>query len=162
MNRRERQPQAVENRRTKRLEPTIGHIDLEIDPAEREQARSAARWKKFRRELVNWSLVISLFALLLGGCIGAAVYFGALQYPEDFTFVRLPGAMILGGFVVMYLAQISGAVLAFQAGLVAGWLSLLIPGYVFVCLRREGSYWTVVGGWLLGASLIAAGVWLLA
>lgn len=162
MSRRENQLKTAENRRTKRLEPTIGHINLKIDPVEREQARSAARWRRFRRELVNWLLVISLFVLLLAGCVGAAVFFGALQYPDDFTFVRLPGALILVGFIVLAFAQITGAVLAFQVSLVAGWLSLLIPGYVFLCLKREGGYWPVVGGWLLGVILVATGTWLLA
>ena len=158
MRERDTRQQADQNRRSKRLEPTIGHIDLEVDPDERAQARSEARWRRFRRELVNWLLVISLAVLLLAGCVGAAVYFGALQYPQDFAFVPLPGALIVVGIVVLYFAQITGAVLAFQAGWVAGWLSLLIPGYVFVCLKREGNYWPVAGGWLLGAVLIAIGV----
>jgi hypothetical protein len=156
------QPQAERNRRIKRLEPTIGHIDLEIDPAERALARSAARWRRFRRELVNWLLVISLSVLLVAGCVGAAVFFGALQYPQDFAFVKLPGTLILVGFVVLYLAQITGAILAFQSSRVAGCLSLLIPGYVFMILEREGSYWPVAGSWLLGVLLVVAGTWLLA
>lgn len=162
MNRHKNQPQAVENRRKKRLEPTIGHIELEIDPALREQARSVARWRRFRRELVNWLLVISLFVLLLVGCIGATVYFDLLQYPQDFVLVKLPSALIIGGFVVLYFAQITGAVLAFQTGWIAGCLSLVVPGYVLICLKREGSYWPVAGGWLLGVLLIALGTWLLA
>lgn len=158
----ETRQQAIPNRRSKRLEPTIGHIELEIDPAVREQARSAARWRRFRRELVNWLLVVSLAVLLIGGCVAAAVYFGWLQYPQDFTLVKLSAVLLVGGFSLLCFAQITGAVLAFQTSLVAGWLSLLIPGYVFLCLKREGSYWTVAGGWLLGASIIALGTWLLA
>ncbi|MGB0132751.1 hypothetical protein [Dokdonella sp.] len=162
MTRRESQSQEIENRRRKRLEPTIGHIDLKIDPDERAQAQSAARWRRFRRELVNWMLVISLFVLLVAGCVGAAVFFGVLQYPQDFTFVKLPGALILAGFIVLYLAQITGAVLAFQSSLVSGCLSLLIPGYVFMILKREGSYWPIAGSWLLGVLLVSVGAWLLA
>ena len=162
MNRRKHQPQAVENRRSKRLEPTIGHIDLEIDPEEREQARSAARWKNFRRELVNWLLVVSMFVLLLVGCVGATVYFGVLKYPQDFAFVKLPSALIMVGVGIAAFAQITCAVLAFQASRAAGWLSLLVPGYVLVCVKREGSYWPVAAGWLLGAILIVLGIWLLA
>lgn len=162
MRERDTRQQAEQNRRNKRLEPTIGHIELEVDPDERAQARSEARWRRFRRELVNWLLVICLAVLLLAGCIGAAVYFALLQYPQDFAFVKLPEALVLVGFMILLFAQITGAVLAFQGGRVAGWLSLLIPGYVFVCLERNGNYWTVAGGWLLGVILVAFGTWLLA
>ncbi|MEZ5460272.1 hypothetical protein [Dokdonella sp.] len=162
MSRRDIRPQAEQNRRSKRLEPSIGHIELEIDPAVRAQARSAARWRRFRRELVNWLLVICLFLLLVAGCVGAAVYFGQLQYPEDFASMNLPSVMILGGIAVYCLALLTGAVLAFQTSLVAGWLSLLVPGYLFYCLKRDGSYWPVVGGLLLGATLALVGLWLLA
>jgi hypothetical protein len=162
LNRREGQQQAVENRRKKRLEPTISRIDLEIDPAEREHARSAARWKTFRRELVNWLLIVSMFIVLLAGCIGAAVHFGVLQYPQDFSFVKLPSVLFIGGIAMLAFAQITCALLAFQASQAAGWLSLLIPGYVFVCIKREGTYWPVAAGWILGVCLIALGTWLLA
>lgn len=162
MNRRAIQPSQAENRRSRRLEPTIGRIDLEIDPQERAQARSAARWRRFRRELVNWLLVVSLFALLVAGCVGAAVFFGLLKYPDDFTLVSLPIALIIGGIAVYCLALITGVILAFQMSLVAGWLSLLVPGYLFFRLKRDGSYWPVAGGLLLGAILAFLGLWLLA
>ncbi len=147
--------------RSKRIEPRIGRIDLTVDPADRQRARSAARTRRFHRELLNWLVVLGLFILLTGGCVVAAVFLGALHYPDDFQWTDFPGKLIVGGILLGYVAQIVGALLAFRIGFAAGGLSLLVPGYVFFCLRREEVLWPVVAVWLLGAALVTVGLFLL-
>ncbi len=147
--------------RLRRIEPTIGRIDLAVDPADRQRARSAARIKRFYRELLNWLVVLGLLILLVGGSVVAAVFLGALHYPDDFQWTDFPAKLIVGGILLGYVAQIVGALLAFRISLAAGGLSLLVPGYVFYCLRREEVLWPVVAVWLLGAALIVVGIFLL-
>jgi hypothetical protein len=144
-----------------RIEPTLGNLDLTIDPAEQARAKSRARKRRIRDAVVGWSVVLILSAILLGGALAAAVIGGVLTFPDDFQWVNLPGRLIVSGFALTFLSQIVASILAFRISFLAGGLSLLVPGYLFFCLRRRGSFWPVAGLWLLGVTMVTSGtIWL--
>jgi hypothetical protein len=145
----------------KRIEPTLGSLDLTIDPAEQERAILRARKRRFRSAVVSWSVVFLLTATLLGGALAAAISGGALVYPDDFQWVNLPGKLVVVGFALAFLTQIVAAILAFRVSFLAGALSLLVPGYLFFCLRRQGDFWPLAAVWLLGLAMVTTGTMLL-
>ena len=55
------------------------------------------------------------------------------------------------------LAQVAAGLLAFRVNGLLGLFSLVVPGYLFVALRRTRFYWPVVGAWLAGVVGVAAG-----
>jgi hypothetical protein len=61
------------------------------------------------------------------------------------------------GMVVASLAQIIGAALIFRTSVVQCALSLTIPGYFFLALKRHGLYKPVIGTWLVGVLGVVAG-----
>lgn len=65
--------------------------------------------------------------------------------------------MIISGLAVAAAAQIAGAIIAFRFSFAQGLLALIIPGYLFVALKRCGAYGTVVGIWAAGVALLVAG-----
>ena len=67
------------------------------------------------------------------------------------------GMLIVGSFVLVLLAQLAGSIAAFRSGISDGILSLVVPGYVLLALKRSGLYWPVVGVWLAGVVGIATG-----
>lgn len=146
---------------TKRVEPTIGSLDLVTDPVVVRQAYSVARSKRIRRELLNWFVVILLFVLLIGGSVVVAVLSGWLDVPKDVQWADLPAKLVVAGFALAYVAQIAGAILSFRISIAAGVMSLFVPGYIFFCLRRSGGIWPVACVWLVGIAAIGMGVFLL-
>jgi len=74
---------------------------------------------------------------------------------------NLGSALILLGIAVAFLAQIVGAILVFRASILKGVLSLLIPGYFLLALRREELYGLVVGAWAIGILGLVLGTVLL-
>jgi len=67
------------------------------------------------------------------------------------------GLLIVGGFGLALLAQAIGCIVAFRYSPKEGVLSLLVPGYLFLALRRSGAYWRIVGLWLLGVAAVVTG-----
>lgn len=74
---------------------------------------------------------------------------------------NIGSGFIVLGFAITLLAQIVGAIMVFNVSFVKGVLSLTIPGYFIVTLRREGFYRAIIGGWLFGLVCIATGTILL-
>lgn len=64
---------------------------------------------------------------------------------------------ILIGMAVAFLAQILGAIVVFRVSVLKGVLSLLVPGYILVVLKRQGLYKPIVDAWLAGLLGIVAG-----
>ena len=58
--------------------------------------------------------------------------------------------ILLGGMAIAFVAQIIGAGIAFKSSVIRGVLSLTVPGYLLFALQRSGTYWKVVGTWLVG------------
>jgi len=58
--------------------------------------------------------------------------------------------VVLAGLAIVIIAQIFGAIMVFNVSLLKGVLSLIIPGYFLMVLRREGMYGRVVGSWAFG------------
>ena len=48
---------------------------------------------------------------------------------------------IIGGFVLVALAQVAASIIGFRTSFTAGLCSLLVPGYLLVAMRRVGYYW---------------------
>ena len=67
------------------------------------------------------------------------------------------GLLIVGGFLLTALAQFAACIAAFRHDALAGLLSLFVPGYLFLALRRSGAYRPVIGAWLAGVVAIVAG-----
>ena len=67
------------------------------------------------------------------------------------------GFFIVGGFGLVALAQVIGAIIAFGYNPLKGILALFIPGYLFVVLKQSGYYGKVVGLWCVGALALVAG-----
>ncbi|MEO8670569.1 MAG: hypothetical protein ABI411_04580 [Tahibacter sp.] len=84
--------------------------------------------------------------------------------PEQFKFgaphlsARL---LIVSGFAMMAGSQLSGSIMLFRSSFVRGALSLLVPGYFLVGLKRSGIYWTIIGPWSAGIAFIVIGTMLL-
>lgn len=60
---------------------------------------------------------------------------------------------IIGGFVLVALAQVAASIIAFRTSFTAGLCSLLVPGYLLVAMRRVGYYWKFVAIW--GSGIVA-------
>jgi len=58
--------------------------------------------------------------------------------------------VMLIGIVLAIGAQLVGAAIAFRSSVLKGVLSLLVPGYILIVLRREGMYGKIVGSWVAG------------
>ena len=68
---------------------------------------------------------------------------------------------IFGGFAIAALAQVIGAILVFRFSILDGFLTLIVPGYIIVAIKKAGVYKLVVGSWLVGVVLSVIGVVLL-
>jgi hypothetical protein len=66
-------------------------------------------------------------------------------------------SLIMFGIGIAVLAQIAAAILTFRASVLKGVLSLIVPGYMFFALYRQGTYAYVVGAWSLGILGLVAG-----
>jgi hypothetical protein len=64
---------------------------------------------------------------------------------------------ILIGMAVAFVAQIVGAIVVFRVSVLKGVLSLLVPGYILLVLKRQGLYKPIIGAWLAGLLGIVAG-----
>ena len=61
--------------------------------------------------------------------------------------------LIIGGFALAALAQFVASIIAFRASFVQDMYSLIVPGYLFVTMRRTGNYWKLFAAW--GAGILA-------
>jgi hypothetical protein len=146
-----------------RIEPTIGSFDLKADPAVAAQLRSAANGSRLRRAVLDWAATLFVLGCAFAVCAFLAWRTGVL--PEQFQLGSpklLERVSIVVGLAIAFLAQAVGCILVFRRSFVQGGLSLLVPGYMFLALRRNGLYVPVVGAWCLGLSAVVAGTFLLA
>jgi hypothetical protein len=65
---------------------------------------------------------------------------------------------ILSGMALAALAQVSGAIAVFGTSPLHGVFTLIIPGYLWVAIRKTPYYWKIIGSWLAGISLLVLGV----
>jgi hypothetical protein len=65
--------------------------------------------------------------------------------------------LLVGGFALMALAQVTAAIIAFRDSFTEGMSSLMIPGYLLVAMRRAGFYWTFFAVWGAGVLAIVVG-----
>ena len=61
--------------------------------------------------------------------------------------------LIIGGFSIMAIAQLTASIIAFRASFAQGMFSLTVPGYLLVTMRRAGYYWRFFATW--GAVVLA-------
>src|SRR4051812_47212604 len=115
-----------------RIDPTIGDIDLNADPAAAAQVRALAKSRRTRTAIHDWLVTTLIFTALVVGCAWFASRAGLV--PEQFKlgapqlFQRL---LIVGGLSVVFLAQLIGTVLLFRRSFLQGGLSIFVPGYIF-------------------------------
>ena len=67
------------------------------------------------------------------------------------------GLLIVAGFGVTVLAQLTAALLSFSFSPIKGLFALFIPGYLFLVLKQSGHYWKVVGLWGAGVLAVVVG-----
>lgn len=58
--------------------------------------------------------------------------------------------LIMCGLAFVVLAQVVAAVKAFRTSFAEGALSLVVPGYLLLTMRRIGYYWTFFAAWAAG------------
>jgi len=87
------------------------------------------------------------------------LYTKALYAPIQELKMELVGKFFLFlGFAIAALAQFVGAILVFRFSILNGILSLIVPGYIIVAIKKVGLYKLVVGSWLVGVVLSIIGV----
>lgn len=147
----------------KRIEPTIGTLDLASDPAADAEARARSKGLRVRRELAHLSLTLLLLAGVVALCYASALHAGIV--PEQFR----PGSpnllartLIVVGFATLFGAQLVGSLVLFRYGFLRATLSVIVPGYLVFALIRSGIYWQVMGPWCASLGLIVVGTVMLA
>ena len=65
--------------------------------------------------------------------------------------------LIAGGIALMAFAQVIASIIAFRASFVQGMYSLIVPGYLFVTMRRTGHYGKFFAAWGAGALAVIGG-----
>ncbi|MFO1515707.1 MAG: hypothetical protein U1F22_02055 [Lysobacterales bacterium] len=143
------------------MEPTIGTFDLTRDPVEFERARAAAESRMFWNSVRDWVGLVVAFGMLIGGALWFAVHQGLIQIPDRIDSEALPQrVLIVGGFALVFLSQLVGAIALIGRNPVASLKCLLVPGYGLMALRRETYYRPVMGSWLAGLLAVSAGtIW---
>jgi len=145
-----------------RIEPTIGTLDLASNPAADAKLLSRAKSRRVRAAIANWSITLLLLAALVAACYAGAVYAGIM--PEQLK-PGTPGLLarlfIVVGFFIFFGSQCIGALILFRYGFERGALALLLPGYIFIALKRSGIFWQVMGPWCAGLGLVVLGTLLL-
>ncbi len=66
-------------------------------------------------------------------------------------------AVVVMGLFASALAQLTAAVLCFSLSPGKGLASLIVPGYLFVGIRRHPYYRLVIGCWIVGLVAITSG-----
>jgi hypothetical protein len=146
----------------KRIEPTIGNLDLDSDPAAVKRVQIREKSSRQRSAIAHWSVTL---LLLLGTVVlfyVGASYAGVL--PEHFKFgapFLVARLLIVAGFTVLFGSQLIGAFLLFRHSFQRGLSVVLFPGYLLIGLKRSGIYWQVMGPWCVGMALVVVGTMLL-
>jgi hypothetical protein len=65
--------------------------------------------------------------------------------------------LIISGFALMAVAQMTAPIIAFRASFTGGLCSLTIPGYLLVAMRRAGYYWKFFAAWGGGVLAVIVG-----
>ena len=142
-----------------RREPTLSAFDTAsaVEPGEVPRRRETKRSRSSARV---WVEALFLWGLLVALAFAANMHFGWVSFsPTPGLGERtLPGLLAVSGLLAIYAVQFMAfAVLLFRNALRA-FLALLIPGYFFLALRREGGYFAFAALFLLGVAVLAAGV----
>jgi len=142
----------------RRIEPTIGDTRLSFDEEAAKRRRIKASELRKRSSALDLLGTLALCLLPLAICVFTAVHAGLvpeqLQLGTPQLYERLS---ILGGLFVVVAAQVIGCIVLFSRSFVRGGLALLLPGYIFFALGREGLYRPVIGAWCIGLLAIIAG-----
>jgi hypothetical protein len=143
---------------TGRIEPTLGDLELKVDPIQLAETHRAQEKLKRRTTLRDGFFTSLLYLAILAGCYWLALKIGLLPLAGDVVGrLTIPAVMILIGFSLAIGAQGVGMVMLFRRSFIDGVLALLLPGYFLFALERNGLYRSIVGVWALGLLLIAAG-----
>jgi hypothetical protein len=141
-----------------RIEPTISTLDLAADPGADAKIRAQVNSRRLRSAFTGWAVTLLLFASVCALCYAGALYAGII--PEQFrpgTPALLARTSIVVGFAVLFGSHIAGSLVLFRYGFERGALALLLPGYLFIALKRSGIFWHVMGPWCIGLGLVVVG-----
>ena len=123
-------------------------------------ARERARSIEVRAAVARWLWIILFSVVIPGGLVAYGAYNGSIGgRPEDAR--RIAKLLALGGIWVLYTSQVVAALYVFTRSFAQGMLSLVVPGYFVLALRRSKAFYPVVVSWLLGVIALAAGTILL-
>ncbi len=146
-----------------RIEPTFGSAESETDQAALARAREIAKSRRMRKAIFDWLVTLFIAFATIALCIACAWYAGVIPDQYKFGTPKLfERSIILIGFIVVVGSQLVGSILMFNVSFVQGGLSLFVPGYIYIALRRNKLYEPVMGTWFIGLLAIVAGTILLA
>lgn len=138
--------------------------DLEVAPDAGTVARARARDRRvvMRKAWRNGMSIVLVGCALFAFAVALMV---RMQMPANPSGIDLPQAMasalIVGGFVIVFLTNVVSAFVAFRSGFLHGLLAFLVPLYTLVLFRRQGIYLTIFGAWSVGLLAVAIGTLLL-
>lgn len=140
-----------------RIEPTLG--ELEPPP----EGTSPARARREHRttpagSAAAWAINFLLVTAIAAGGPWLAQRSGLVTLPDSVEIGDLTGrVLVVGGLLFAWCAQLVGTLLLFARSAVKGFLSLVIPGYFCLALKREGLYAWIIGAFFAGIAGLAAG-----
>ena len=140
----------------KRVEPSIGSFDLTLDPAAVAAARDREKARETRASVTRWIWIVLFSVVLPGSLVAYGAYTGAIGgSPEDPG--RVAKVLPVAGLFILYVSQVVAAIYIFSRSFAQGLVSLIVPGYFLIALRRNEAFYPVMFSWLLGAGALAAG-----
>lgn len=143
---------------TGRIEPKLGDLELKVDPVQLAEAHRSQAKLKQRASVRDGFFTLLLYLVIVALCYWLALKLGWLPLAGDPEGrLTIPTLIILGGFLLAMAAQAIGMLMLFGRSLVDGILALILPGYFCFALERNGLYRSIIGTWMLGLLLIAAG-----
>ena len=146
-----------------RIEPTFGSAGPETDQVALTRAREITKSRRMRKAIFDWVVTLLIAFATIALCITCAWY--AVVIPDQYKFGMpklFERSLIVIGFIVVVGSQLVGSILMFNVSFVQGGLSLFVPGYIYIALRRNKLYMPVMGAWFIGLLAIVAGTILLA
>jgi hypothetical protein len=141
-----------------RIEPRIE--TFEISASSGADAMGPRRATSRRGDILQWVQLSFIALFLLAIALGLAHL--ALGFDPFAVSLSVWGrALVMGGLVVAYLAQLLSAIALFRTSFSDGLLALIVPGFFVVPLRRQGHYNWFIGIFALGLLCLALGTILL-
>ncbi|QBB72182.1 hypothetical protein ELE36_18435 [Pseudolysobacter antarcticus] len=146
-----------------RIEPTFGSAEPEKDQVALTRARAIAKSRRTRKAILDWLVTVLIAFATIALCVACAWYAGVIPDQYKFGTPKLfERSIIVIGFIVVLGSQLVGSILMFNVSFVQGGLSLFVPGYIYIALRRNKLYVPVMGTWFVGLLAIVVGTILLA